>query len=318
MSVEAETGKLDPANIEHASRVIDPVFRGTPQFRDPFLAERLGKDVVVKVESVNPVRSFKGRGADYCLSRLDAQREVVCASAGNFGQAIAYAGRARGIAVSVFAATTANPAKVARMRALGANVVLVGHDFDAAKNAAREHAKQRPGALFLEDGEDPRVAEGAGTIGLELAAVAPDTLLVPVGNGALIAGVGCWMRFASPDTRVVGVCAAGAPAMEISWRRGEPVCTDTTSTIADGVAVRVPVPAAVTWMQHYVDDVLLVDDEQILQAVRIVDETLGLPLEPAGAIGIAAAMEYDGPGEILATVLTGSNFAPELLDRIRR
>lgn len=106
--------------------------------------------------------------------------------------------------------------------------------------------------------------------------------------------------------------------MEISWRRGEPVCTDTTSTIADGVAVRVPVPAAVTWMQHYVDDVLLVDDEQILQAVRIVDETLGLPLEPAGAIGIAAAMEYDGPGEILATVLTGSNFAPELLDRIRR
>lgn len=105
--------------------------------------------------------------------------------------------------------------------------------------------------------------------------------------------------------------------MEISWRRGEPVCTDAARTIADGIAVRVPVPAAVAWMQHYVDDVVVVDDEQILRAVRIVHDTLGLTLEPAGAVGLAATLQYDGPGERLATVLTGSNFAPELLDRIR-
>ncbi|MBB6379655.1 threonine dehydratase [Pseudonocardia eucalypti] len=315
MSVDT-ANDLSLARIEQASRLIDPVFRNSPQFRDLTLSRRLGRDLLVKVESVNPVRSFKGRGADFCVSQLPAGRRVVCASAGNFGQAMAYAGRTHGVPVTVFAATDANPNKVARMRTLGAEVVLTGHDFDAAKAAAREHVATRPESLFVEDGEDPRIAEGAGTIGVELAAEAPDALLLPVGNGALVGGVGRWLKAHSPATRIIGVCAEGAPAMAHSWRAGRPVATDRAETMADGIAVRVPVPVAVGWMGRYMDDMLLVGEEDIPPALELVRDTLGLLLEPAGAVGVAAVLRHNPEGKKLATVLTGGNFSPELLRRL--
>jgi threonine dehydratase len=301
--------------IEQAAQAIDPVFRQTPQFADAALSERVGTELVVKVETLNPIRSFKGRGADYLMRDLPGDVRIVCASAGNFGQAMAYAGGARGVPVLVFAATTANPAKVTRMRQLGAEVVLAGDDFDAAKDAARSYAGDRPGRLFVEDGEEPRIAEGAGTIGVELAALTIDTLLVPVGNGALISGVGRWLKASSPGTRIVGVCAAGAPAMADSWRAGRPVSSPSAATMADGIAVRVPVPAAVEWMRDTVDDVVLVGEDELLAAMLAVRDTLGLLIEPAGAAGIAAATgQY--PGQRVATIITGANLSAELLARL--
>lgn len=308
------SSRLQVESVERAAALIDPVFRNTPQFTDSSLSRRIGRELIVKLETCNPIRSFKGRGADYFLRAVDPDREVVCASAGNFGQAIAYAARARAIGVTVFCAHNANPVKVARMRELGATVRSAGADFDAAKSAARAHAAEHAGRLFVEDGAEPRIAEGAGTIAVELAAAGPAVVLVPVGNGALVNGIGCWTRAHAPSTRIVGVCATGAPAMARSWRDGTPVATATAETIADGVAVRVPVPEAVEAMRDYVDDVVLVGEDDLRAALRIARDTLGLILEPAGALGIAAAMRYDGDrGLATATIVTGSNFSEELL-----
>lgn len=305
--------ELRVENITAAAEVIDPVFRDTPQIVDPALARHLGRDLVVKLEIFNPIRSFKGRGADYFMRDVAPNSQVVCASAGNFGQAVAFAGQARGIDVTVFCAQNANPAKVTRMKELGAHVVSVGDDFDAAKSAARAHADESEGRLFVEDGDDPRIAEGAGTIGIELASTRPDVILVPVGNGALITGIGCWMKAYSPGTAIVGVCAEGAPAMLESWRRGEPVTADRADTIADGVAVRVPIPAAVRSMRDYVDDMTLVDEDEIRRALRVTRDTMGLILEPAGVLGIAAALRDDIDASVVATIVTGSNFSGDLL-----
>ena len=299
-------------NIAEASRVVDPTFLGTPQFVDPTLSHLLGRDLVLKVETLNPIRSFKGRGADYYMRQLSAGQHVVCTSAGNFGQAITYAGRARDIAVTVYAARQANPLKVERMRALGADVILEGDDFDVAKAAARRHVEEQADCVFVEDGRDVAIAEGAGTIGVELAPRDLDTVIVPVGNGALVSGIGRWMKAHSPRTRIIGVCAEAAPAMEISWRTGRPTATDSAATVADGIAVRVPVPAAVDWMREVVDDVVLVSEKRISEALWTIRDALGLVVEPAGAVGVAAALEHSVDAPVQATIITGSNIGPDL------
>src|SRR5262249_31007446 len=162
----------------------------------------------------------------------------VCASAGNFGQGLAHAAGRRGRRVTVFAAHTANPLKLEQMRRLGAEVVLAGDDFDAAKDAARGYA-DRTGGRFVEDGAQPGIAEGAGSLAVELADWPEpiDAVYVPVGNGALITGMGRWLKAHAPGTEVVGVCASGAPAMFESWRAGSLHSTERAATIADGIAV---------------------------------------------------------------------------------
>lgn len=298
---------IDLDNIARAAESIDPVFRGTPQYVDDRLCAELGRRVLVKVETVNPLRSFKGRGADFLGATLPPGRPVVCASAGNFGQAVAYVGRNRGFPVEVFVAESAVRDKVRRMKALGAAVTEVPGDFTAAKDAAREHAR-RVGALFIEDGRDVAITEGAGSVAVELLRgdVRIDTAVVPVGDGALITGMARWLKEHSPHTRVVGVCAEGAPAVARAWA-GRPVSDTPVATIADGVAVRVPVPAAIPRLRALVDDMVLVPDDAIRDAMSLARTTLGLVLEPAGAIGLAAIAVADLPGEMIATVLTGGN-----------
>jgi threonine dehydratase len=303
--------------IAEAARTIDPTFRGTPQFVDAALTGRLGRDVVLKVECLNPIRSFKGRGADFFARGVAPGSEVVCASAGNFGQGLAYACTARSIPVTVFAATNTSPVKVDRMRALGAEVRLVGDDYDTAKLAGRNFADERRLA-WVEDGLDDRITEGAATIAVELAPLDLDTLVVPVGNGALINGVATWLAAHSPRTRIVGVCAAGAPAMADSWRGDRIVEYDTIDTIAEGVGVRIPIPSAVHLMRTLVHDMITVTDEQIMTALRVVHADVGLVLEPAGALGIAAIMHSDVSGDRIATILTGSNYTPDLSTRITK
>ncbi|WP_067963967.1 threonine ammonia-lyase [Nocardiopsis trehalosi] len=301
-----ETLRLD--RIATAYRLIDRRFRDTPQISDDALSRRLERETFLKIETLNPVRSFKGRGADFLFRDTGENRAVVCASAGNFGQAMAYAARSRGLPVHVFAATTASGVKVARMRELGARVVVTGADFDAAKEAAADYAAGRGDCVFIEDGRQPQIAEGAGTIGVELAPLQLDTVVVPVGNGALAAGVGRWLKEHSRGTRIVGVCAAGAPAMAHSWRSGRAVATDGVSTAADGLAVRVPVPDAVAWMRDTVDDMVLVEEAEITAALRLLRDVVGLVVEPSAAVGIAALARRDLPGARVATILTGSNF----------
>jgi threonine dehydratase/peptide deformylase len=303
----------DPLRISLASLQIDPVFLNTPQLVSEPLSERLGMTVLAKVETVNPIRSFKGRGADWLLRELEDDVPIVCASAGNFGQGIAYAARARGRPSVVFAPETANPLKVERMRGLGAEVRLEGSDFDAAKDAARGYAAGI-GGRFVEDGAEPAVAEGAGTIGVELGGHDGllDVVLVPVGNGALITGIGAWVKAFASHTRVVGVCAAGAPAMANSWQAREPRPTETVSTIADGIAVREPVARALEDMYTLVDDMLIVDDDDLIRATRLAYQHLGVVVEPAGAAGLAAAVRHAErfSGQTVGVPLCGGNVTP--------
>ena len=310
------TRALRVENIDEAARCVDPAFLNSPQVVDASMTGRIGRELILKLETFNPVRSFKGRGADFFMRGVGPGTQVVCASAGNFGQAIAYAARARGIRATVFCAESANPVKVARIRGLGAQVRLGGADFDAAKDAARAYADGGEGLLFVEDGHEPRISEGAGTIAAELAPLQPDVIFVPVGNGALISGIGCWMKARSPGTRIVGVCAAGAPAMAESWQHGSMVTSAEVTTIADGVAVRVPIPAALEWMSEFVDDMILIDDAQLREALRIARDTIGLILEPSGALGIAAALQHGNPDRKPAAIVTGSNFSADLLTEL--
>jgi threonine dehydratase len=311
---------LSVENVAEAAEVIDPVFRDSPQYVSEPLSERLGVTVVLKVETINPIRSFKGRGTDYLLHRLEGGGDqYVCASAGNFGQGMAYAARKRGSHVTVFCARDANQLKVARMRALGAEVILDGEDFDAAKEAASRHAEST-GARFVEDGGLPAISEGAGTIALELCRMeeALDAVFVPLGDGALVIGVGLWLRRASPNTRVIGVVAEGAPAMDLSWRAGRVVPTDSISTIADGIAVRLPIGRALDDMRSTVDEVMLVSDEEIVAAMRLLLFDAGLAVEPAGAAGLAAAAQLRDRfhRQRVAVIVTGGNIAPDDLRRL--
>ncbi|MEU4577866.1 MULTISPECIES: pyridoxal-phosphate dependent enzyme [Nonomuraea] len=311
---------LDVARIEKAVRVIDPVFLDTPQYLDEQLCRALGgRAVTVKVETANPVRSFKGRGADLMLSTLAPGTPVVCASSGNFGQAVAYAGRARGMPVEVFVPETVNPGKRERMEAFGARVIAAGPDGSSAREAAAAYAADHPDRFYAQDGSQAAIAEGAGTIGVELTRPRPggagrpvyDAVVLPVGDGALINGVGRWMKEHAPGTRIVGVNAEGAPSMLESLRAGRPVRVEHARTFADGIAVSLPLEASVRRARALVDEIVLVSDEAIAAAVELAARTLGILLEPAGAAGLAAIAQGLVAGDRPATVLTGANPRPE-------
>ena len=304
------TPRVTVERIEQAAGCIDPVFLHSPQFECEPLSAALGVRLVLKVETLNPIRCFKGRGADWLVAQASNGSALVCASAGNFGQAMAYACRRRRIPLTVYAATTANPLKVARMHDLGATVVLHGADFDAAKHEARR-AAAADDARFVEDGLDLETAEGAGTIGLELArAEEPlDDLLVPLGNGALFNGVARVMKERSPTTRITAVQATGAPAMLESLQQHRLVQHAAIDTIADGIGVRVPIPQALADMQGLVDEGVFVNDETILAAMRLIHRHAGLVVEPSGAVGVAAVLERpeDFRGRYMCTIICGGN-----------
>ena len=301
--------------IAEAAQVVDPVFMHSPQYVCEPLSAELGITAVLKVECLNPIRSFKGRGTDYLFRRIEAPaRGFVCASAGNFGQGMAYAARKRGVRLTVFVAGNASVMKIERMRGLGAEVVLEGVDFDAAKEAASAHA-EKIGAMFVEDGAVAPVAEGAGTIAVELLAMeAPvDAVLVPLGDGALVTGIATWIRHHARGTRIIGVVAEGAPAMELSWRAGHVVPTAKVTTIADGIAVRVPVTSAVEDVRNSVDDIVHVTDGEMVEGMRWLYRDAGLVVEPAGAAGVAAIkkLREQLEGRRVATIVTGGNISPE-------
>jgi threonine dehydratase len=311
---------IDIARIRAAHEQIDPVFLNTPVATYHAIDQALDCSLFAKVETLNPIRCFKGRGTELFAARELVPKEVVvCASAGNFGQGMARAAAHRGHRCVVFAATNANPVKVEAMRSLGAEVRLTGDDFDSAKLAARQYAEQF-NARFVEDGAEPAIAEGAGTIGLELARTVPDlgTMLVPLGNGALLAGVGAAFRYQSPRTQIVAVVAEQAPSMKLSLEQKRVVETERADTIADGVAVRIPVPSALSMLSGRFDAVVSVTESDILHAMRTTLRHLSLFIEPAGVLGIAAILACGDRfrGQRVGTVLCGANVAEGMLGKL--
>jgi threonine dehydratase len=303
--------RLSMDRIRAAREVIDPVFLDTPFYLCEALGARLGCDVSVKLETANPVRSFKGRGTE--LVAGGESRAMVCASAGNLGQALAWSGRRRGLDVTVVASRSAPLVKLDRIRALGATLELVEGDIETARARATIIAG-RAGSRLVEDSLDLETCEGAATIGLEIAEEEPlspslSVVLIALGGGAMATGVGRVLKELAPGVEVVCVQPAGAPAMTRSWHERRVVTTESLSTIADGVAGRFPIPEVLDDLLVLADDAVLVREESIVAGMRMLLEHAGLVVEPSAALGIAAVLENRErfAGRHVVTVICGSN-----------
>jgi threonine dehydratase len=299
--------------IVDAAAHLDPAFAHSPLLRATAL-DSTGARLSLKVETLNPIRSFKGRGAWAWMRHAGPEIPgVVCASVGNFGQGLGYAARAAGVPCRVFVGASANPLKLDAIRGLGADVEVGGASYEEAIEAARAYA-ERTGYHFVQDGRDPYIAAGAGTIAYELTeeGVRPDVALVPVGNSALILGIAVWLKHCRPDVRVVGVCAERAPAPALSWRERRVVCAPSDGTAADGIAVAEPFAESVAGMLEYVDDMVLVSEDSLHTAARLLADELSLLVEPAGVAGVAALLADPQAyaGAQVFTPLCGGHLTP--------
>lgn len=306
--------------IEHARAFLREHIPFTRLIAATTLSERLGAPVYLKLESELPTGSFKLRGALFALAsqtRTSPVREVVTSSTGNHGAAVAYAARSLGVPATIFLPANANPAKRARIVAAGARVIEAGRDISAAAVSAQKYASET-GAYYLDDITNPYVAAATATIASEITEQAPDvtTVIIPIGDTALIRGMGAVAKSRQPALRVIGVQAAAAPAYQLSWRKGDAVVTDTCDTVADGLATRIPYPPNVSAIRTLVDDIILVTDEDMLSAMRHLLLNAHVVAEPAGAAATAAALQLgqlDGP---TALVVTGSNLSAAMLNRL--
>ncbi|GAA0543303.1 pyridoxal-phosphate dependent enzyme [Actinomadura livida] len=298
--------------VRAARGVIDPVFLDSPLFGCDALGRALGCAVSIKLETANPVRSFKARGTEVVVGGLrdQGQTAVVCASAGNLGWALGWSGRRHGMDVTVVASRRAPAAKLDRIRASGAVLEVVDGDFESARERAAEIARRR-GIRLVEDSLDVETCEGAATIGLEVAQQAPsaDAVLIALGGGAMATGVGYVLKVLAPATEVICVQPHGAPAMTRSWRERRVVTTDSADTIADGVAGRYPISAVLDDLLVVADDAVLVEEASIMAGMRLLLQHAGLVVEPSAALGVAAVLEDPDrfAGRHVVTIICGSN-----------
>jgi threonine dehydratase len=291
----------------------------TPVTRATLLGNEAGVALFLKCENLQKTGSFKVRGALNKLSMLDAaarQRGVVTVSAGNHAQALAWAAGVIGVRATVVMPATASQAKADASAAYGAEVVRHGSAFDAF-DRAQALATER-NLTFVHPFDDEYIMAGAGTTGLEILEQAPDVeaVVVPVGGGGLIAGIAAAIKQQRPTVRIYGVEPVGAAAMRESLDRGHAVRLQAVNTIADGLAA--PMAGTLTYevVRRYVDDVVLVTDDEIVTAIRALLMRTKLLAEPAGAAGVAALLARKLPvraGERVVAVLSGGNVDPEKL-----
>ena len=312
------------ADVERAREAIGDVARHTPVLPSATLTERCGHDVLLKAESLQRTGSFKIRGALNKLSRLgDACRSgVVCGSAGNHAQALAFAASTRGVPCEVFMPTEAPIAKVEATAALGARVRDGGESVDDCLAAARDRA-QEAGLTFVHPFDDPDVVAGQGTLGLELLEDLPGlgTVVVPVGGGGLASGIAIAVKSARPDVRVVGVQVETCAAYPASLRNGTPTPVAAALTIADGIAVKRPGDLTLALVREWVDEVVVVPEDDVAEAMVMLLEKAKLVVEGAGAVGVAALLGGQAKaaaGGPACVVLSGGNVDAGLLATVAR
>jgi len=300
------------ADIQEARERLAGHARVTPIYRSETFSRASGRDVQLKAENLQRTGSFKIRGAVNKLATLsDAERGrgVVAASAGNHGQAVAWAARELRTQATIFVPEDAPMAKVDAARHYGAQVRFVGSTFEDALAAACECVKAS-GATFVHPFEDETIIAGQGTIGLELADQLDEleTVLVPIGGGGLCAGIAVALKAVRPQVRVVGVQAAGT-------RPG-----GSGFTIADGIAVKQPGELTMSILEHVCDEFVLVTDEEISEAIVLLLERAKLVVEGAGAVGVAALLagRFGGGRGPVAILLSGGNIDPTLLISVMR
>ena len=310
------------ADVFKARRAIAPFLPVTPSLEPVELGRALGCRAVLKCENLNPTGAFKVRGGVNLLASLTPEtraRGLVAASTGNHGQSVAYAARLFGCRATIFMPEAANPLKLASTVALGAEVVVTGCDFDAARVAAEEHAA-RHGLRYIHSADEPDLVAGVATATLELLEAAPgiDVIFVPVGGGSGLLGAGSVARAVNPAIRVVGVQAEGAPAIYRSWSEGRRIVTESVATFAEGLATREPFASTLALLPCVIDEFVLVSDQEIAAAIRLLFETARQVAEGAGAAAVAAAMARRSMlvGKTVGLILSGGNITSAQLSRI--
>ncbi len=283
--------RIAAGEAEVARRVVASLARHTPLLSSRSLSEGCGGRVVLKAENLQRTGSFKLRGALHKISRLDRPSGVVAGSAGNHGQSLAYAARAQAIPCEVFMPREAPVAKVAAVEAFGGIVNLGGESVDACVSAALARAEET-GAGFVHPFDDPEVILGQATLGLELLEDVPDleTVVVPVGGGGLISGIAGVLKSARPSVRVIGVQVEACAAFEASLRASTPVTFDARATIADGIAIKRPGEITLPLVQRWVDELVVVGEDDIAEAMVWLLERAKLVVEGGGAVGVAALL----------------------------
>ncbi|MFO7245663.1 MAG: threonine ammonia-lyase [Thermaerobacter sp.] len=313
---------LPAAAVEEAARLLEGRVVRTPLL--PLLAPGAGGEarVWLKAENLQRTGSFKIRGALNCLARLEPQqrrRGVVAASAGNHAQGVALAAAQAGVPALIVMPASAPMVKVESTRSYGAEVVLAGDTFDQAYAEASRLQRER-GAFFVHPFDDPHVIAGQGTVGLEILADMDDVdqIVVPVGGGGLISGIAAYVKQRRPGVRVVGVQPRAAPALYRSIQAGRLVPGESARTIADGLAVKEPRERTFQLIRRYVDDMVLVEEDEIAAAIFMLLERSRLVVEGAGAAAVAALESgrvRPGSGRTVA-VVSGGNIDINLIARI--
>ena len=318
---DAVADRVASGEVEHAAAIVHKLARHTPLLSSRSLSERAGGRVVLKAENLQRTGSFKLRGATHKISRIAGAAGVVAGSAGNHGQSLAYAARAQGIGCEVFMPREAPVAKVAAVQAFGGIVTLGGDTVDDCIAAALERAAEG-GAAFVHPFDDPDVILGQATVGLELLEDVTDleAVIVPVGGGGLISGVAGAVKAARPQIRVIGVQVDACAPFPESLQRGEPLMrTPKFATIADGIAVKRPGTITLPLVRRWVDELVVVDEDETADAMVWLMERSKLVVEGGGAVGVAALLS----GKVAATddgttaiVLSGGNVDAGLLAAI--
>ena len=322
MSVGA-SAQIQPslATIREAQKFLAKYFAPTRLLAAPFLRQRTGKNVYLKLETELPTGSFKVRGAFYALAermKKSSVKEVVASSTGNHGAAVAYAAKEFGIAARIFLPAHCNPVKRGRIASLRAAIVESGgSDLASAFELATEYAKQ-PGVYFLNDATDVDLPAGPATIACEILEQLPKAtaIVVPMGDTALIRGIAAAAKQIAPRVKIIGVQAERAPAYYLSWKEGKVVGTETCDTIADGLATRTPEAANVRDVGNLVDDIVLVSEEQMLRAIETLLVEEHVVAEPSGAASTAALLKSGaGSGDCPVLIVSGANISREVLKK---
>jgi threonine dehydratase len=286
----------------------------------PALTDAIGLQVLIKHENHQPVGAFKVRGGIYLVSQLSPEERlhgVIGASTGNHGQSIAYAARQFGVPAVIGVPEGANPGKVEAMRSLGAEVIFRGRDYEACRLYVEELARER-GYRYIHSGNEPLLIAGVGTIALEILEKEPgvDTLIVPVGGGSGAAGACIVAKAIDPSIHVIGVQASNADSVYRSWKEHRRVETESADTFAEGLATRSPfdLPLSILW--DLLDEFVLVSEEEMRQAIRLLLEKTHNLAEGAGAAALAAAinLRHRLQGRRVAVTLSGGNLS---IDQLR-
>ena len=320
MSVASPALPVTVTDILDARRVVNRYLTPTPVVRPAALAARLGFEIAIKCENLQPIGAFKVRGGINLLSRLsddELARGVVSASTGNHAQSIAYAAKIFGARAVIFMPNNPNPLKAEAVRQLGGEIVESGRDFDTCNEAAMEMA-EREGMRYIHPANEPHLVAGVGTYALELIESEPhlDSVIVPVGGGSGVCGTATVFKAMRPETRVIAVQTENMPAVHDSYHQKKLVSYPGGKTWAEGLATRVAFEMPFKMMQQLVDDVVLVSEDDMREAMLDLMEAAHLVAEGAGAASLAAAknLRADLHGQRVGLIVSGGNVT---LDTIR-